>query len=49
MTVSITTEGGYLISKIVNGQREKFHYIGYTRKEAIALFKEYLKVKANTK
>lgn len=44
MTIeTIKPSGGYLITDIVHGQLIKQRYFGYTKKEAIALFKEYRK------
>lgn len=35
--------GGYLIATIHNGYRVHRFYIGYTRREAVALFRQYLR------
>jgi hypothetical protein len=35
--------GDYLITDMVNGNYIKMRYNGYTKKEAIKLFKEYCK------
>lgn len=37
------TEGGWLCSDIIGNEYIKMRYIGYTKKEARALFREYLR------
>ena len=41
MTIE-TTMQGYLISTMHKGARVSMHYIGYTRKEAMQAFRQYL-------
>lgn len=37
------TEGGWICSDFIGNEYIKMRYIGYTKKEARQLFKEYLK------
>ena len=40
MTVEKTTQGAWKVSDIVNGCLVTKQYFGYTKKEAIAIFKQ---------
>ena len=40
MTVEKTTQGAWKVSDIVNGYLVTKQYFGYTKKEAIAIFKQ---------
>lgn len=40
MTIEKTIQGAWKVSAIVNGYLVTKQYFGYTKKEAIALFKE---------
>jgi hypothetical protein len=35
--------GGYRVSEIVNGYYVTMRYFGYTKKEAVRLFRQYIK------
>lgn len=43
MTITKTREGGYAISDIVNGYFVTIQYYGYTKREAIRLFRQETK------
>lgn len=43
MTIERTFQGAYRISAIVNGYLVYKQYMGYTRKESIRAFKEFIK------
>lgn len=43
MTIERITNGGYRLSTIHNGCLVSKVYIGYTKKEALRLFRGYLK------
>ena len=43
MTIERTFQGAYRISAIVNGYLVSKQYMGYTRKESVQAFKEFLK------
>lgn len=43
MTIERTFQGAYKTSAIVNGYLVSKQYIGYTKREAIQAFKEFIK------
>lgn len=43
MTITKTREGGYAISDIVKGYLVTIQYYGYTKREAIKLFRQETK------
>lgn len=43
MTIEKTFQGAYKISSIVSGYFVSKQYMGYTKKEAIQAFKEFIK------
>jgi len=43
MTIEKTFQGAWRISTIHNGEYITMQYFGYTKREAVALFKAYLK------
>ena len=45
MTISyrITSQGAYELSALVNGYLETQQYMGYTKREATQLFREFIK------
>jgi hypothetical protein len=45
MTISyrITSQGAYELSALVNGYFETQQYMGYTKREATQLFREFIK------
>lgn len=43
MTIEMNTRGGYVISTIHKGQYIRRTYYGYTKREAMRLFREYVR------
>jgi len=43
MSIEKTFQGAYKISQIYKGYLVSRQYFGYTKKQAISLFKQYLK------
>jgi len=42
MTIKKNYQGAYVISEIVNGYRVQHTFMGYTKKQAVSLFKKLI-------
>lgn len=43
MTIEKTFQGAYIISGYYKGHYVKRQYLGYTKKEAVSMFREYVR------